>query len=131
MANKISAIKVKIKDGVATVRMAFSHPVTTYAQAEAKTGNRDDANFITHVTGIVGDKVVFDASTSQFLSKNPIFLYLFKADSFKIGRKLSGRELDNGIQRKESEKGDILSVTATDRKGNTYKKSVELTSRKK
>lgn len=131
MANKISAIKVKIKDGVATVRMAFSHPMTTYAQAKTKTGNSDDANFITHITGKIGDKVVFDASTSQFLSKNPIFLYLFKADSFKIGKKLSGRELDSGVERKESEKGDLLTVVATDRKGNTYEKSVELTSRKK
>ena len=131
MANKITAIKVKIKDGVATVRMAFSHPITTYAQAEAKTGNRDDANFITHITGKIGNEVVLDASTSQFLSKNPIFLFLFKSDSFKIGKKLSGRELDNGVKRKDSEKGDILTVVATDRKGNVYEKSVELTSRKK
>ena len=131
MANKISAIKVKIKDGVATVRMALSHPMTTYNQAETKTGNRDDANFITHITGKVGDEVVLDVSTSQFLSKNPIFLFLFKSDSFKIGRKLSGRELDNGVKREESEKGDFLRVVATDRKGNTYEKSVELASRKK
>jgi len=131
MANKITAIKVKIKDDVATVRMAFSHPITTYAQAEAKTGNKDDANFITHITGKIGNKVVLDASTSQFLSKNPIFLFLFKSGSFKIGKKLSGRELDNGVERKDSEMGDILTVVATDRKGNTYEKSVELTSRKK
>lgn len=131
MANKISAIKVKIKDGVATVRMAISHPMLTYAQAEAKTGSRDDANFITHITGKVGDKVVLDVSTSQFFSKNPIFLFLFKSDSFKIGKKLSGRELDNGVKREESDKGDFLIVTATDRKGNTYEKSVELAARKK
>jgi len=131
MANKISAIKVKIKDGIATVRMAISHPMTTYNQAKAKTGNSDDANFITHITGKVGDKVVLDVSTSQFFSKNPIFLFLFKSDSFKIGKKLSGRELDNGVKRKDSEKGDFLTIVATDRKGNTYKKSVELTSRKK
>jgi len=131
MANKISAIKVKIKDGVATVRMAISHPMLTYNQAKTKTGSRDDANFVTHITGKVGDEVVLDVSTSQFLSKNPIFLFLFKCDTFKIGRKLSGRELDNGVKRKESEKGDFLTIIATDRKGNTYKKSVELASRKK
>ena len=131
MANKISAIKVKIKDGVATVRMAFSHPMTTYNQAKIKTGNREDANFITHITGKIGKEVVLDVSTSQFLAKNPIFLFLFKSDSFKIGRKLSGIELDNGVKRKESQKGDVLTITATDRKGNTYEKSVELASRKK
>ncbi len=131
MANKISAIKVKIKNGVATVRMAISHPMLTYAQAEAKTGSREDSNFITHITGKVGDETVLDVSTSQFLSKNPIFLFLFKCDTFKIGRKLSGRELDNGAKRKDSEIGDFLTIIATDRKGNTYKKSVELASRKK
>ena len=131
MANKISAIKVKIKDDVATVRMAISHPMLTYAQAKAKTGNSDDANFITHITGKVRDKVVLNVSTSQFFSKNPIFLFLFKSDSFKIGKKLSGRELDSGIEREESDMGDFLTVTATDRKGKIYEKSVELTARKK
>lgn len=129
MANKISAIKLKIKDGVATAKMAISHPMTTYAQAESKTGNRDDANFITHITGKVGEEVVLDISTSQFFSKNPIFMFQFKCDSFRIGRKLSGRELDNGVERKESEVGDLLTVIATDRKGNVYEKSEELASR--
>ena len=129
MANKISAIKLKIKNGVATAKMAISHPMTTYAQAESKTGNRDDANFITHITGKVGEEVVLDISTSQFFSKNPIFMFQFKCDSFRIGRKLSGRELDNGVERKESEVGDLLTVIATDRKGNVYEKSEELASR--
>jgi len=129
MANKISAVKIKIKDNVASVRMAISHPMTTYAQAETQTGNPDDANFITHLAGKVGEEVVFDVSTSQFFSKNPIFSFEFKCDSFKIGRKLSGRELDNGVERKESEVGDFLTIVATDRKGNTYEKSEELASR--
>lgn len=130
MANKIRAVKVKIKDDVATVRLVFLHPMTTYNQAKTKTGNSDDANFITHITGMVGDKVVLDVSTSQFFSRNPIFLFNFKSDSFKIGKKLSGRELDNGVKRKESDKGDTLTILAVDRKGKTYKKSVELTSKK-
>jgi sulfur-oxidizing protein SoxZ len=131
MANKITAIKVKIKRGVATVKMAFSHPMTTYNQAKAKTGNPDDANFITHITGKVGNETVFDISTSQFFSRNPIFKSEFKADTFKIGRKLSGREIDNGVKRTEADKGDTLTVTATDRKGNTLTKSVELAARKR
>jgi sulfur-oxidizing protein SoxZ len=131
MANKITAIKVKIKNGVATAKMVFSHPMTTYNQAKIKTGNRDDANFITHITGKVGDETVLDVSTSQFFSKNPIFKFHFKCDTFKIGRKLSGRELDSGVKRDDSEKGDLLTITATDRKGKTYTKSVELAARKK
>jgi len=129
--SKITAVKVKIKRGIATAKMAFSHPMMTYNQAKTKTGNRDDANFITHITGKVGSETVLDVSTSQFFSKNPIFKFQFKCDTFKIGRKLSGRELDNGATRKDSEKGDLLNITATDRKGNTYTKSVELSSRKR
>jgi len=129
--SKITAVKVKIKNGVATAKMAFSHPMMTYNQAKTKTGNRDDANFVTHITGKVGSETVLDVSTSQFFSKNPIFKFQFKSDKFKIGKKLSGRELDNGVTRKDSQKGDLLTVVAIDRKGNTYKKSVELASRKK
>jgi sulfur-oxidizing protein SoxZ len=129
--NKITAIKVKIKNGEATAKMVFSHPMMTYNQAKGKTGNPDDANFITHITGKIGNETVLNMSTSQFFSKNPIFKFQFKCDSFKVGKKLSGRELDNGVVRKESEKGDLLTVTATDRKGKTYTKSVELAARKK
>ena len=131
MANKITAIKIKIKDGVAIAKMAFSHPMLTYDQAKAKTGDREDSNFITHITGKVKDEVVLDVSTSQFFSKNPIFKFQFKCDSFKIGKKLSGRELDNGVTREKSEYGDLLTITAVDRKGKTYEKSVELAARKK
>ncbi len=131
MANKITAIKIKIKDGVAIAKMAFSHPMMTYDQAKAKTGNREDSNFITHITGKVKNEIVLDVSTSQFFSKNPIFKFQFRCDSFKIGKKLSGRELDNGVTREKSEYGDLLTITAVDRKGNTYEKSVELAARKK
>ena len=71
MANKITAVKVKIKSGIATAKMVFSHPMTTYNQAKAKTGNREDANFITHITGRVGTETVLDISTSQFFFKKP------------------------------------------------------------
>ncbi len=131
MANKITAIKIKIKDGVAIAKMAFSHPMLTYDQAKAKTGNREDSNFITHITGKVKNEIVLDVSTSQFFSKNPIFKFQFRCDSFKIGKKLSGRELDNGVTREKSEYGDLLTITAVDRKGKTYEKSVELAARKK
>ena len=131
MANKITAVKVKIKNGVAISKMAFSHPMLTYDQAKSKTGNREDSNFITHITGKVKNETVLDVSTSQFFSKNPIFKFQFKCDTFKIGRKLSGRELDNGVTREKSEYGDLLTITAVDRKGNTYEKSVELAARKR
>lgn len=131
MANKITAVKVKIKNGVATAKMVLSHPMMTYNQAKAKTGNREDANFITHITGKVGTETVLDISTSQFFSKNPIFKFQFKCDTFNIGKKLSARDKYNGATRNESDKGDVLTIIASDRKGNTYKKLVELASKKK
>ena len=131
MANKITAVKVKIKNGVATAKMVLSHPMMTYNQAKSKTGNRDDANFITHITGKIGTETIIDISTSQFFSKNPIFKFQFKCDTFNIGKKLSARDKYKGATRDESDKGDVLTIIASDRKGNTYKNSVELASKKK
>lgn len=68
-------IKAKMKDGVTTVKAMAKHPMLTYDTAK-KQGVQ--ANFITHITATVNDKVVLDMSTSQFLSKNPIFKFSFK-----------------------------------------------------
>jgi len=87
-------LKAKLKNGVVKVKMMAKHDMVTYNQAKKKTGNRDDANFITHITGTVNDKVVIDISTSQFLSKNPIFKFQFKGDEFKSGDKLSVTWID-------------------------------------
>jgi len=80
-------VKAKLRKGIVKVKAMAKHSMTTYNQAEKKTGNRDNANFITHITGTVNGETVFDMSTSQFLSKNPIFKFQFKGD-FKKGDKL-------------------------------------------
>ncbi|MDF1881767.1 thiosulfate oxidation carrier complex protein SoxZ [Sulfurimonas sp. MAG313] len=90
-------IKAKIKDGVIKVKALVKHEMTTYNQAEKKTGDRNNANFITHITASVNERIIYEASTSQFLSKNPIFKFKFKG----------------------AKKGDIISMTYTDKKGNT------------
>ena len=94
-------IKAKLKKGVVKVKAMAKHNMTTYNQAEKKTGNKDDANFITHISGSCNGNVVFDMSTSQFLSKNPIFKFQYKGDEFK--------------------KGDKLEMSWVDRKGKTGK----------
>ncbi len=81
-------IKAKLKGDVVKVKCMAKHAMMTYDIAQKKTGSRDNANFITHWDGNVNGKVVFDASTSQFLSKNPIVKYQFKAAGFKKGDKL-------------------------------------------
>ncbi len=80
-------VKAKLKKGVVKVKAMAKHNMTTYNQAEKKTGNKDDANFITHISGTCNGETVFDMSTSQFLSKNPIFKFQFKGD-FKKGDKV-------------------------------------------
>jgi len=77
-------IKAKEKAGVVKAKVAISHDMLTYDQAKKK---GKEANFITHITATVGDKVVYDASTSQFLSKNPLVKFAFagkKGDELKI-----------------------------------------------
>ena len=87
-------IKAKSKNGVVKAKVAISHNMLTYDQAKKK---GKEANFITHITATVGDKVVYDASTSQFLSKNPLIKFKFKA-----------------------KKGDELKVTYTQLKGEVF-----------
>ena len=71
-------IKAKLKNDVVKVKAMAKHAMTTYNQAEKKTGDRENADFITHIQATVNGEVVFESSTSQFLSKNPIFKYQFK-----------------------------------------------------
>jgi len=95
-------IKAKAKDGVVKAKVMIKHDMLTYDQAKKK---GKEANFITHVTGKVGDKVVYDVSTSQFLSKNPLFKFQFKADGFKKGDKLEITYVDlSGATESESKK---------------------------
>jgi sulfur-oxidizing protein SoxZ len=90
-------IKAKIKGGVVDVKVMAQHEMMTYDVAEKKTGDKNNANFITHINAVVNSKVVFDMSTSQFLSKNPIFKFKFKGAAA----------------------GDELIMTWVDLKGNT------------
>src|SRR5574344_2868631 len=88
-------IKAKIdKKGVVEVKALASHDMLSYQEAERA---KKEPNFITYVIAKVGDKVVYEASTSQFLSKDPYFKFNFTG----------------------ANKGDELSFTWTDLKGNT------------
>lgn len=89
-------IKAKIKGDVVETKVLIKHDMLTYDQAEKKTGHREDANFITHIDASVNGKVVFDASTSQFLSKNPVIGFSFKG----------------------AKAGDVLIINTVDLKGN-------------
>ena len=94
-------IKAKLKGDVIGVKAMAKHNMLTYDQAKKK---GVDANFITHITAKVGDKVVYDVSTSQFWSKNPQFKFKFKGAA----------------------KGDKVDITWTDLSGKTVTESKKI-----
>jgi sulfur-oxidizing protein SoxZ len=81
-------VKAKLKKGIVNVKAMAKHEMITYNMAEKKLGDRDKANFITHITATCNGETVLDMSTSQFLSKNPIIKFKFKGDICKKGDKL-------------------------------------------
>ncbi|MEA3491317.1 MAG: thiosulfate oxidation carrier complex protein SoxZ [Campylobacterota bacterium] len=76
-------IKAKLKGDIVSAKVLAKHSMLTYDQAKAK---GVEANFITHITAKVGDKIVYDVSTSQFWSKDPQFKFKFRGA--KKGEKL-------------------------------------------
>lgn len=96
-------IKAKAKKDEISVKVMMKHDMLTYNQAKAK---GVEANFITHITAKVGDMVVYDMSTSQFMSKNPLIKFKFKNLGFK--------------------KGDELTMTWTDLSGKSVTESKEI-----
>ena len=74
MAKK-TRIKAKLKKGIVTVKALASHAMLSYQEAEKA---KKEVNFITYLTAKVNDKIVFEVSTSQFLSKNPYLKFQFK-----------------------------------------------------
>jgi sulfur-oxidizing protein SoxZ len=97
MSNK-TRIKAKEKKGIVTVKALAKHPMMSYLEAKRA---KKEANFITYVVAKVNGKIVYELSSSQFLSKNPYMKFAFKADV--VG----------------SKKGDKIEFTWVDLKGKT------------
>ena len=93
MAKK-SRIKAKEKKGITTVKAMAKHAMLSYDEAKRK---KVEANFITSMIAKVEDEIVYEASTSQFLSKDPFVQFKFKG----------------------SNKGKMLTFTWVDFKGDT------------
>lgn len=78
-------IKAKLRKGVVTVKTLSKHPMLSYVEAKRA---KKEANFITYFVAEVNGKVVFEVSTSQFLSKDPYLKFAFtganKDDVIKI-----------------------------------------------
>jgi len=67
-------IKAKEKDGIVKTKIQIQHAMLTYDQAKKK---GLEVNFMTHVIAKVGEKVVYELSSSQFFSKNPVLKFKF------------------------------------------------------
>lgn len=74
-------IKAKEKNGVVKAKIQIKHEMMTYNAAKKKGLS---ANFITSIVAKVGERTVFELSSSQFVSKNPIIKFKFKAKKGEI-----------------------------------------------
>ena len=93
-------IKAKSKNGVVKAKVQIKHEMMTYDEAKKKGVS---ANFITHVVATVAEKTVFELSSSQFLSKNPILKFKFLA-----------------------KKGEVLTITWTDLSGKSVSEAKKI-----
>jgi len=93
MAKK-TRIKAKLKKDVVTVKAMANHAMLSYQEAKKA---KKEVNFITYMVAKHNNNVVYEVSTSQFLSKNPYIKFKFKGAA----------------------KGDKVEVTWTDLKGTT------------
>ncbi len=57
------------------MKIVIDSPMLSPYQAERKTGDRNKANFIRHISAYVGDRIVYDISTSAFLY--PLFRFKY------------------------------------------------------
>ena len=78
-------IKAKLKDDVLKCTLQATHEMMTDIAAKEK---GVEANYITHMVAKVGDRVVMEVSTSQFVSKNPTLKFKVKANGIKSGDKI-------------------------------------------
>ncbi len=83
-------IKAKLKNGIVEVKALATHPMLSFQEAERA---KKEANFITYVVAKVGGKVVYEASTSQFLSKDPYMKFSFKGGNVGDELELTWKDL--------------------------------------
>jgi len=93
-------VKAKLKKGNVSVKVLAKSPMAGKEEAAKK---KIKVEFITHMTATVNGKMVWEASTGPFLSKNPYMQFVFNAE--KAGAK----------------KGDKVEVNWVDSNGKTKK----------
>jgi len=87
-------IKAKEKGGVVKVKAMFTSVMADKEEAEKK---KIKPEFFTYIVAKANGKVVFEATTSGFMSENPLLKFSFTG----------------------AKKGDMLEFTLTDNEGKT------------
>jgi sulfur-oxidizing protein SoxZ len=93
-------IKAKEKKGIVTVKAMAKHAMLSYQEAK---NAKKEVNFITNIKATSNGQVVYEVSTSQFLSKNPYVKFEFPGKA-----------------------GDDLTFTWVDLKGKTQTDTVKI-----
>ena len=94
-------IKAKIRKEYIVVKMMAKHIMLSQTEAIKR---KKKANYITSIIATVNNKIVFEATTSQSLSKNPYIKFKFK----------------------DGKKGDKIIITWKDLLGNNKVNSAKL-----
>ena len=92
-------IKAKEKNGVVNVKAMFRSLMADKEEAEKK---KIEVDYITQIVAECNGKVVYEVSTSGFMSENPLIKFKFKGG--KKGDKLKFTTTDNHGKTKTGEK---------------------------
>jgi sulfur-oxidizing protein SoxZ len=93
-------IRATLQGDVADVRVLMAHPMETGQRKDAS-GNLVPLHFIQTITAQLNGKTVFEAQTTQAISRNPVFA--FKVKGAKAGDKLSITWEDNKGEKRTDE----------------------------
>ena len=93
-------IRATLQGDIADVRVLMAHPMETGQRKDAA-GNLVPLHFIQMITAQLNGKTVFEATTTQAISRNPVFA--FKVKGAKAGDKLSITWEDNKGEKRTDE----------------------------
>jgi sulfur-oxidizing protein SoxZ len=98
-------IRATLQGDVAEVRVLMAHPMETGQRKDAS-GNVVPLHFIDTITATLNGKPVFEAKTTQAISRNPVFA--FRVKGAKAGDKIAITWTDN----KGDKRTDEVAITA-------------------
>jgi sulfur-oxidizing protein SoxZ len=98
-------IRATLQGDVAEVRVLMAHPMET-GQRKDSSGNVIPLHFIENISATLNGKAVFEARTSQAISRNPVFA--FRVKGAKAGDKIAITWTDN----KGDKRTDEVAVAA-------------------